>query len=232
MKMYPVHFDPRSKLCVIVIASVALMVELSLPFEVALIGLFAFFLIASGYMKKAVVFLGVFLGLLWANQLVLAAPGHPIAVLIDFLMVGNRRLLPTIMAASFTLSGTKVSEWLAALQKLHLPMQLIVPLAVLFRFFPMAIQEISHIRQAMKFRGIATTPWQLIRHPLQSMEYVIIPLLLSAEETSLNLSATALVRGLANPKKHTSVHELQLKGPDYALMGSLLGCLVVRMWIG
>lgn len=230
MTIFPVRFDPRSKLCAIFCASLALLFPLPFSLESALIGLFAGGFFVSGYWKKALLFLLFFVGLLGVNQWMSLSQTPVFLTIVDFLMVGNRRLLPTIMAASFAVSGTTTSEWLAALQKLRVPMQLLVPLTVLVRFFPMTVQEMIHIRQAMKFRGIATNPWQLISHPLQSMEYLIVPLLLSAEETSMNLSATALVRGLANPIKHTSVHALHLKIPDYVFMGSLISCFVVRMW--
>lgn len=231
MQGYPISFDPRSKLLVILFASLALIFPLPPILEVSFIGLFSGCFLVSGEWKKGVFFLGVFGSFLFVDAMLVAWIDHPLGVIVDFLIVGNRRLLPTIMAATFAMSGTKIGEWLAALQKLRTPSYLLIPLAVLFRFFPMALQEIVHIRKAMKFRGIATT-WQgLLGRPFQSMEYLLVPLLLSAEETSMNLSATALVRGLSNPQKHTSVYQLKLKLPDYFLMSSLVICFGLRMWI-
>jgi energy-coupling factor transport system permease protein len=153
-------------------------------------------------------------------------------VLLDFFSVGYRRLLPTIMAAAFAISGTKNSEWMAALQKMHVPNVLLVPLAVLFRFFPTLVQDFKSIRQAMRFRGISLSAGSILLHPLQSAEYFLIPLLMSAEKTATELSATALVRGLASETPHTTVHELKLRWWDGLVFLALCGFIVKRMWLG
>ena len=108
---------------------------------------------------------------------------------------------------------------------------LLVPLAVLFRFFPTLLQDVKSIRQAMRFRGIALNGWSYVRHPLQTVEYFLIPLLMSAENTATELSATALVRGLSAKNPHTSVYTLRLKLADYVVFGTvlLLIFLFVRM---
>jgi len=62
----------------------------------------------------------------------------------------------------------------------------------------------------------------LFLHPFQTMEYIIVPILMSAENTSLDLSSAALVRGLANPTTHTSIYEIRLKIQDYVLIGILV----------
>lgn len=224
-------FDPRSKLCVVFFASISLMFPLSFPLECIMIGLMFSCLVLSGSFKKGLFFVGVFFALFAADQFLFYYVPSFIGALLDFLAVGNRRLLPTIMAVTFALDHTKISEWLAALQRLRIPATVLVPLAILFRFFPMAIKEIFYVRRAMKFRGIAVSFFALFRHPLQTMEYLFVPLLLSAEETSLNLSASALVRGLGNKNEHTSYYQLRLKSYDYILIGVIVGCLLIRMWI-
>ena len=224
-------FDPRSKLCVVFFASISLMFPLSFTLECVMIGIMFSCLVASGSFKKGLLFVGVFVGLWVADQFLFYYVPSFIGALLDFLAVGNRRLLPTVMAVTFALDKTKISEWLAALQRLHLPAKVLVPLAILFRFFPMAIKEMLYVRRAMKFRGIAVSFFSLFRHPLQTMEYLFVPLLLSAEETSLNLSATALVRGLGNPLQHTSYYTLRLNWYDYTLMVFVVLCLVIRMWV-
>ena len=84
---------------------------------------------------------------------------------------------------------------MAALQKMHVPNVLLVPLAVLFRFFPTLVQDFKSIRQAMRFRGISLSAGSVLLHPLQSAEYFLIPLLMSAEKTATELSATGWFAG-------------------------------------
>jgi energy-coupling factor transporter transmembrane protein EcfT len=226
-----ITFDPRTKLFVTLFASVTLMISLSWTKELIVISFLFLLFVLSGFWRKGLLFFGLFLLLSLADQFFVERNITLLVGLLDFFSVGYRRLLPTIMAAVFAMSGTKISEWLAALQKIHLPSFLLVPLAVLFRFFPTLLQDVKSIRQAMRFRGIALNGWSYVRHPLQTMEYFLIPLLMSAENTATELSATALVRGLSAKNPHTSVYSLQLKGADYAVFSSVivLILLFVRM---
>jgi energy-coupling factor transporter transmembrane protein EcfT len=225
-----ISFDPRSKLLVTFFASITLMLSLTWTKELIVISFLFLLFLLSGFWQKGVLFLGIFLGLSLTEQLFAGQSNSLFAALLDFFSVGYRRLLPTIMAAVFAMSGTKISEWLAALQKIHVPTFLLVPLAVLFRFFPTLIRDSKSIRQAMRFRGFAHG-WSYVRHPLQTVEYFLIPLLMSAENTATELSATALVRGLSAENPHTSVYPLRLKLADYVVFGSvfLLIFLFVRM---
>lgn len=229
--MSKTRFDPRSKLAVILFASFTMMVTISWIDEFAFVTFLLLLFIVSGFWKKGLLLYGVFVLLTLADSFLFRQGNHALIVLLDFFSVGYRRLLPTIMAAAFAISGTKNSEWMAALQKIHVPNVLLVPLAVLFRFFPTLVQDFKSIRQAMRFRGIALNGWSYVRHPLQTVEYFLIPLLMSAENTATELSATALVRGLSAKNPHTSVYTLRLKLADYVVFGTvlLLIFLFVRM---
>ncbi|SER91233.1 energy-coupling factor transport system permease protein [Isobaculum melis] len=226
-----IKFDPRSKLCTILFASVLLMLHLSFPLEIFFVTLLFFLFLLNGDLKKGLIYYIIFWLLVLGDYFILPYVQNTWLSLLSFLFVGNRRLLPTIMAASFGMSHTKISEWIAALKKMGLPFAIIIPLTVLFRFFPTVIQDFKSIRSAMKYRGIAVTTLDLLIHPLQTMEYIIIPILMSAENTSLDLSAAALVRGIANPGKHTSVYEIKLRVQDYLLISVLIFALIGGRWL-
>ena len=74
------------------------------------------------------------------------------------------------MAAVFAMSGTKISEWLAALQKSAFP-RFAGTAGRTVSIFPTLLQDVKSIRQAMRFRGIALNGWSYVRHPLQTVEY-------------------------------------------------------------
>ena len=93
------------------------------------------FLLSGFWRKGIVVFRAVVYYCLLVEGFFAGQNNSIVTTLLDFFSVGYRRLLPTIMAAVFAMSGTKISEWLAALQKIRIPSFLLVPLAVLFRFF-------------------------------------------------------------------------------------------------
>ena len=125
------------------------------------------------------------------------------------------------MAAVFAMSGTKISEWLAALQKSAFPRFCWYRWPYCFDFSNI-VARCQSIRQAMRFRGIALNGWSYVRHPLQTVEYFLIPLLMSAENTATELSATALVKSLSAKNPHTSVYTLRLKLADYVVFGTVL----------
>ncbi|MBL1226082.1 energy-coupling factor transporter transmembrane component T [Enterococcus sp. BWR-S5] len=231
MTLLQVKFDPRSKLCTILFASFSLMVSFPFSLEILFVSLLCFLFILSGSWKKGVVFYSIFWLLVLGEHLLFLYSDQPLLTFFSFLFVGNRRMLPTVMAAAFAMDKTKISEWIAALQKWRVPFYILIPLTVLFRFFPTLIQDFKSIRNAMKFRGIAVSTAALFLHPFQTMEYIIIPVLMSAENTSLDLSSAALVRGLSNTGTHTSVYALRLRIQDYLLLSVLLLLVIGRSWL-
>ncbi len=222
-------FDPRSKLGVILFASFSLMVSLSFFYEVLFVTVLFLLFVVSGYWRKGLGFYGLFWLLALIDVVLFPHADQVVFGLLSFVAVGTRRLLPTIMAASFAVSGTRISEWIAALQKLRVPFALIVPLTVLFRFFPTVVQDYKNIRKALRFRGIALNRWDLLLHPLTAMEYIVVPILMSADTTATNLSAVALMRGLGNTKQHTSIYPLKFQRQDYLLGMLLVLCVAGRL---
>lgn len=220
-------FDPRSKLCTILFASFLLMFSVSFKIEVLFVTLLLGLLAISGGLKKGVILFSLFWLLVLGDYLLFPYVDNGFVAIVDFLFVGNRKMMPTIMASTFAIHQTKVSEWICALKKWHLPFSLIVTLTVVCRFFPAFFQDVRSIRNAMKYRGIAVSGWELVAHPIQTMECLVVPILMTAENTSLDLSSAALVRGLGNPEAHTSVYQITFRWQDYALVGVLfLGGIV------
>lgn len=225
--MTHITFDPRSKLATVFVASLLLMSRATWQLE----GLFVSFLLIllwlNGGRKKGLVLFGLFWVLFIIDTFYFNDIRGAVSAFISFLLVGNRLMLPPIMAAVFASNQTKVSEWVAAMKKCRVPDVILIPFIVVCRFFPTLIEDAKRIRNAMKFRGIAVSKWELIKHPLQTLEFIIVPILMSVENTSLDLSAAALVRGLGNPGMHTSIYEVSMKKQDYILLLILVGILVI-----
>ena len=60
------------------------------------------------------------------------------------------------------------------MDRIHVPQKVVIPLSVVFRFFPTVKEEYVSIRDAMKMRGIIT-----VRSPMKMLEYRIVPLMMS-----------------------------------------------------
>ena len=109
-------------------------------------------------------------------------------------------MLPGFVMGYYLISTTTVSEFVAAMERIHVPQKVVIPLSVVFRFFPTVKEEYAAIRDAMKMRGITTS-----RSPMKMLEYRVVPLMMSIAKIGEELSAAALTRGLGAPEKRTNI---------------------------
>lgn len=96
--------------------------------------------------------------------------------------------------------STTVSEFVAAMERMHVTKNISMPLSVLFRFFPTIVEEYGYVRDAMMMRDVGS-----IRNPMKMLEYRMVPFLTSIISIGNDLSASALTRGLNAPVKRTNV---------------------------
>ena len=52
------------------------------------------------------------------------------------------------------ISSTSVSEFIGAMERMHITEKIVIPMSVIFRFFPTISEEYQAIRDAMKMRNI------------------------------------------------------------------------------
>lgn len=62
-------------------------------------------------------------------------------------------MLPGFVMGYYLISTTTVSEFVAAMERMHIPQKIVIPVSVVFRFFPTVREEYAAIRDAMKMRG-------------------------------------------------------------------------------
>ena len=110
------------------------------------------------------------------------------------------KILPGMSMFSFLILTTTVSEFAAAMDRLHIPKSFTVPVSVMFRFFPTIKEEYSAIRDAMRLRNVGS--W---RSPKEMLEYRMVPLLMGLLSIGNELSASALTRGLDAPNWRTNM---------------------------
>lgn len=124
------------------------------------------------------------------------------------------KFAPGIMTGAFLLSTTTVSEFIAAMEQMRISEKIVIPLSVIFRFFPTIGEEYRAISDAMKMRGIRFGG----RHPARMIEYRLIPLMVSVVKIGDELSAAALTRGLGAPEKRTNVCRIGFRMQDLMLL--------------
>lgn len=217
------YLDPRTKILLCLTVSLVMVagdntgiMSYVLPC-IALIPLAAFIIL-----KKYLI--AVYYTLMYAASIML--PDFVIAhfpmvvtVLFSGIMAIFTKILPAMSMFSFLILTTTVSEFVAAMDSLHIPKSFSVPVSVMFRFFPTIREEYSAIRDAMRLRNIGS--W---RNPMEMLEYRIVPLLMGLLSIGNELSASALTRGLDAPCKRTNMCPIGFHWQDII---ALLFCIVV-----
>ena len=139
---------------------------------------------------------------------------------------------PTIMSLLLIIKTTKISQFLSAFQAMHLPVKLIIPIAVFFRFLPTVADEWNGVRKAMAFRGISISPVQVICHPFRTVEYMLIPMLFSSISVMEELAAATMARGMDTDIKRSSYERVKFGVVDYILGVIIIGIIVFTTIIG
>lgn len=208
--------DPRTKLLLLVTMAVFVLggagfSELAvLPYALSALPLVL--LLSARRYRPALVYAAVYLAAEGAFRLagpLLTGPAY-------FILLGTRgiltRFLPSLMMGAYVVSTTTVSEFTAAMLRLRLSEAIIIPMSVMFRFFPTVADEFSSINAAMRMRGIALGGGRAGK----MLEYRMIPLITCSVKIGEELSAAALTRGLGGTVRRTNVCEIGFHRQDAA----------------
>ena len=222
--------DPRAKLALILLANAMLFFHVSRNVEIIMVLLFIFPLLACGKTKTGLRFL-ILYGLMIAADLWLI----PVAegFLLNFLSlvsVGIRMILPCIITGAYAFTTTTVGEFVCALRKMHVSESVIIPCMVVIRFFPTIREDYRQIRASMALRGICEGGLGLLAHPMQTLEYIMIPLLMNGNNVAQDLSVAALTKGIGIQSEHTCMTELSFTIMDLSYV--LIACLPVLLFVG
>ncbi len=133
------------------------------------------------------------------------------------------RFLPTYLMGAYVIGSTKISEFKAAMEKIHMPDTITIPMCVMFRFFPTVKDEWTSINSAMKMRGIKLGGGKAS----EILEYRLVPMLSCCAKIGEELSAAAITRGLGIEKKRTNVCRIGFGIFDYVILGVVLIMVVV-----
>ena len=135
------------------------------------------------------------------------------------------RLMPSLIMGAYMLSSTTVSEFIAAMHRMHVPQQITIPMSVMFRFFPTVLEEFAAINTAMKMRDIRIGG----RNADKLIEYRLVPLMVCSVNIGSELSAAALTRGLGTNVRRTNICKIGFHVQDITV-AAVSGAVYV-LWI-
>lgn len=127
-----------------------------------------------------------------------------------------------ICAGIVLVGSSKVSEFITFLRQIKLPKNIIIVLAVIFRFFPTMLTDYKFIKNSLAMKGIGASPFYYIKHPFRFMEYVFVPYVIVSTNIANELSISCLCRGIDHHNNATSIQKLEFKLLDYLFMMTLV----------
>jgi energy-coupling factor transport system permease protein len=202
--------DARAKLLHLVLTGALLFLSKS-PWAGALyLLLLALLLCLGGRTLFALKTLGVYALVMGGSQALLALPSAlalplllHISTMLSMRLVMVARFIPLTALIMTLLETTGIGQVIQALEYGRVPRVVTVPVSVMFRFAPTISQEMGHIADAMRMRGIRPTPAGLVKAPAALLEHLFLPFLVRATKVSEELAASAVVRGIENPAPRT-----------------------------
>ena len=209
--------DPRAKLYLVALANLLLFFHVDVAVEALTVLLLLLPLAVAGrwtvVARLGCVYLLLLVGT-WASTL----DGGGWLHMLGLLCVGIRMMMPCLIAGIYAFATTTASQFVCALRRMRIPEAIVIPCVVCIRFFPTIHDDYHQIRDAMALRGIAQGPFALLRHPAQSLEYILMPLLMNATGVAQDLSVAALTKGIGISGPHTCHTEIRMHVIDWVWM--------------
>ena len=191
--------DPRTKFFLVLCMGFSITAFVPMYVELVNMLLFACLFVFNGQAKTTVKLTTFFL-VLAALSYIPQGTGIFSTVVLPISFMARRFMLP-IVAGKYLIDSTPVGLLMSALEKLKMPANIVITLSVMFRFFPTLGEEYRSIKNAMKMRGIGLNALNVIRRPLMTLEYVMVPLLSSASRIGDELAAAGHTKGVDAPGK-------------------------------
>lgn len=212
------YLDPRTKLIFMLMLNIVL-IGGSLTGISALVrpffALVPFILLLLEKKQSLAGVYGIFISLAVLCELFLVSRTSGALNLVVIIFSGLlSRFIPGLVMGFYMVNTTKISEFIAAMERMHLPNMIIIPFVVMIRFFPTVNEERAAIKDAMCMRGIRFGGGSLTA----MLEYRLVPLMVSVVKIGEELSAAALTRGLGSPVKRTNICQIGFCAADVFLL--------------
>lgn len=172
------ELDPRMKLLLVVVFASA---TFSAPNLLALIWMYLLVVVlylARGLWlgaKKTAMLFAVFLLI---NLILSFVPQSKFAAGVGMILFMLERVVVFFVMGAWMGSKLRVSDFVTAMQNMHVPKGGTIALAVAFRYIPTVQDEFRFIKNTMMLRGIGLTVRNVLLHPVKTCEYAIVPLII------------------------------------------------------
>ncbi len=225
-KAKQLYLDPRTKIVLCLAVSFIMLDSTISPvvnaLQITLAALPLIFLLMLRKYKMAAYYLCAYVFASLVPQLLVPLLPAIINLLFTGMIALMTQILPGMMMAYFLIVSTSVSEFVTAMDRMHVPKSISVPMSVLFRFFPTIVEEYGHVRDAMRMREVGN-----LRQPMAMLEYRMVPFMTSIVSIGNDLAASALTRGLSAPVRRTNVCPIGFTWRDGLAFVLTGGCIAI-----
>lgn len=214
MQVSTVKLDPRTKIYLLLLVNVAVFLSPSFQYELLLMVIIFNLCLLMGMLSfsiKMMLGYGFILGIHFISERFLSGTWE--LMFVSFAMF-IRKIFPCVVMGGLLVGTTKINEFMTALGKLRLSKKVIIPLAVMLRYFPMIGEDWRYIKDAMKLRGISPSIIGFLTKPMQTVECIYVPLMMAASKIADELSAASIARGIENPKERSCFQHVHFQLSD------------------
>jgi len=215
-----VKLDPRTKLLLLLVINIVLIsgeiTGIEFYIRIVLAAIPFGLLLSEKKIKVAIIYLGAFTFATFGESVIVQNTTGIINIV--FLIISGliSRFMPSIVMSHYMMTTTTVSEFIASMERMHVTEKLIIPISVMFRYFPTIAEENYAISNAMKMRGIGISGGT--KNPFTLLEYRLVPIMMSTVKIGDELSAASLTKGLGGSVKRTNMCQIGINALDVVLM--------------
>ena len=211
------RIDPRIALLVLLPLNVEVTLYPHLGYQVASMGVVLLLMLACRHFASALKW-----AVAYASVFVLAhLPGmtgwgwlsSPASMFLMF-----QRVFPVAAFAALCLATTHSGELACALQKMGFPSRLVVSLCVALRFVPTLAREFRAVGEAMRVRGMASSPLAVAAHPARTVERLMVPVIGRVGIIADELGNAVVARGADTARRRSSYYVLRVQAADVLLL--------------
>lgn len=222
------RLDPRTKLGILAITSISVFLNKNIVIECLFVFIPTLLLVFTRNIKMALRYVFLFLVLLFVQLFLVQLLPVTVGGIVYMFAVYIRKLIPCFMLGSYLIKTTKVSSFLAAVSQFRLPKGFTIALSITLRYFPTMNEEWKAIRDAMALRGISASVAGVIAHPIKTIEYIYVPMLVSASRISDEISQAAITRGIDHVGSRSCLEETRFTVWD-VIVGAVYVAIISMM---
>lgn len=205
-----IQFDFRTKLLVIAFTMSLVAVLTSDILIYTLMILLSVYLVLQGFGRQTVKYAAVSCVFIILRLL---SDKNGITILMpEMFLFMVLRIMLMVMAAQ-PIIGMPPGEVVAVFKKIHAPEGIALPITFMLRFFPTIRSEFADVFASLRLRGILS--W---KHPLDTAEHLITPVIFRSSRIAEELAASAESRGITNPGIHTCRRKIEFRKRDLVMV--------------